>query len=241
MAIGHRDGEKLIVDVIRGRRGPFDPQQLTQDYAALARQYNIREVRGDHYSAEWVASAWRNAGLNYKTSDITASQIYLEALPTFTRNLASLPNHPTLIRELLLFERSPQRSGKDTISHPRNCHDDYSNSCCLLLSMLAGKRGWSSLSGDAWTATRAWAATPQRSSDTFWPLFGKDRSGAFAPTRQNRIARPPAMFAHLSLDTRSPKCVRRNKTNKRNRNMATAYITNTGYSRTVVPMWSRAG
>jgi hypothetical protein len=103
-----------------------------------------------------------------------------------------------LIRELLLLERSPQRSGKDSISHPRNGHDDYANSVCGLLSMLAGKRSWSSLSGDAWTATRLWAATPQRSSDTsFWPMFGKSGTSDFTPT-------PPEPDDHPAGYVRTP-------------------------------------
>ncbi len=140
IAIGHRDGDNLIVDVIRGKRGPFDPTALTQDYADLCREYGIRTVVGDHYAASWVETAWRNAQIVYKTSDIPASQLYLESLPSFTRSLASLPPHQTTIRELLLLERSTQRSGKDQVTHPRNCHDDYANSCCGLLHLLAAKR-----------------------------------------------------------------------------------------------------
>src|SRR5262247_2758474 len=50
---------------------------------------------------------------------IVAASIYLESLPIFTRGLVRLPNHARLIRELCLLERRTQRSGKDTVEHPR--------------------------------------------------------------------------------------------------------------------------
>ena len=65
---------------------------------------------------------------------IVAASIYLESLPIFTRGLVRLPNHARLIRELCLLERRTQRSGKDTVEHPRNGHDDFANVVCGVLS-----------------------------------------------------------------------------------------------------------
>jgi hypothetical protein len=187
IAIGHKEGAKLVVDVIRGKRGPFDPTALTQDYAELAKEYGVREVTGDHYAAAWVSTAWKNTGLAYKTSEINASQIYLEALPTFTRNLAVLPNYQPLIRELLLLERSPQRSGKDQVTHPRNCHDDYANSCCGLLALLGGRlAGWASLSAEARQGVLAWASRPQL-VNTLEPNVSR-----YAPLLPRMSTTPPA-------------------------------------------------
>ena len=53
------------------------------------------------------------------------------------RNAVRLPNHPKLIRELRLLERRTHRSGKDTIEHPRNGHDDHINAVCGGLFLLA--------------------------------------------------------------------------------------------------------
>src|SRR5262245_28226043 len=63
--------------------------------------------------------------------------LYLESLPVFTRGLARLPNYARLIRELRLLERRTHRSGKDTVEHPRNGHDDHANVVCGVLSLLA--------------------------------------------------------------------------------------------------------
>src|SRR5215831_4986971 len=59
------------------------------------------------------------------------------SLPVFTRGLARLPNYARLIRELRLLERRTHRSGKDTVEHPRNGHDDHANVVCGVLSLLA--------------------------------------------------------------------------------------------------------
>jgi hypothetical protein len=141
ISIGHKEGEHYIIDVVRGKQGPFDPVELTKQYADLCKQYNIRSVTGDKYAMEWVVSAWRACGMTYTHSELTASEIYLEALPLFTRALASLPDHPVLLRELRLLERSPARLKREQVSHPRGCHDDHSNACAGVLYTLASHLG----------------------------------------------------------------------------------------------------
>jgi hypothetical protein len=137
IAIGHREQGLYVIDVIRARAGPFDPAELTKQYAALCQEYRIGSVIGEYYAAEWTVSTWRKAAISYQRCDLTASQLYLETLPLFTRGLVSLPDYQPLLRELLLLERSPQRSGKDQVTHPRGCHDDMANVCCGVLRSLA--------------------------------------------------------------------------------------------------------
>lgn len=137
IAIAHRGGESFVVDVVRGRKGPFDPKAVTQEFAGLCREYRIARVIGDAYAREWVTAAWREAGLTYTNSDLPASQLYLESLPLFTRGLVSLPDHPALLRELRLLARIPGRIGKDQVTHPRGVHDDLANSVCACLVSLA--------------------------------------------------------------------------------------------------------
>jgi hypothetical protein len=141
MCIGHADTESFVVDVVRGRQGPFDPNAVTQEYASLCKEYRISSVIGDAYGREWVTSAWREAGVTYANSDLPASQLYLEALPLFTRGLVSLPDHPALLRELRLLERIPGRIGKDQVTHPRGVHDDLANACCACLVSLVRAAG----------------------------------------------------------------------------------------------------
>ena len=72
------------------------PDIVTQEYAALLREYRAFQVTGDSYAAQWVAGAWRKAGIGYFKSELPKSQIYLECLPLLARGLVRLPNHPRL-------------------------------------------------------------------------------------------------------------------------------------------------
>ncbi len=154
ICIAHNEDDRFVVDLVRGRRGPFDPNALTQEYAALAKEYRVGSVVGDHYAAAWVLQAWRDAGITYVVSDMNVSQIYLEALPLFTRGLVELPDHPALLRELRLLERIPGRIGKDQVTHPRNAHDDLANAVCGCLRTLANYLGFDT----SWN----WAGGPER-------------------------------------------------------------------------------
>jgi hypothetical protein len=152
IAIGHREGNHTVIDLVRATTGAFDPQTVTEEYAKLAKVYGIHSVTGDRYAAQWTAAAWEKCAVTYVTSEITKSQIYLEALPSFTRNLVVLPNHPRLIRELRLLERATHRGGKDSVDHPRGQHDDCANSVAGVLHALSDHLGEPDL--NAWK--RAW-------------------------------------------------------------------------------------
>ena len=171
LAIAHKGpGERYVVDAVRGTKGPHDPQQVTEEYAALLREYNVREVTGDFYSAGWVANAWQKAGIRYIKSELSKSDTYLECIPLFTRGLVRLPDHPKLVRELRLLERHTHRSGRDTIDHGRYGSDDHANAACAVLRELSNHlgydhRAWLDRDADgnviddsrAWQQLRTWA------------------------------------------------------------------------------------
>lgn len=139
ICVGHREGDQFIADVIRGKKAPFDPQSVTADYATLVKDYRISKLTGDNYSANWCETAWKAEGIAYQRSELAKSGLYLEALPLFTRGLASIPDHATLSRELRLLERRTSRNGKDIVDHGRNGSDDYANALAGLLYLLSKK------------------------------------------------------------------------------------------------------
>jgi hypothetical protein len=145
VGISHKEGASLVLDALRGRAPPFDPDAVTKELSDLVKSYGCREITGDNYSAAWTEQAWNKTGVRYRRSEINKSQIYLETLVAFTRNQASLPNHSKLIKELRLLERRVHRSGRDTIDHGPHGSDDYANACCGALYML-GRPGASYLS-----------------------------------------------------------------------------------------------
>jgi hypothetical protein len=143
-AIAHREGELMILDLVRGKGGKFDPVKVTEAYAELAKAYGVDVVRGDAYSAEWVSSAWREAGVGYERVEPTKSAVYLEALPLFASGKVLVPSHQVLLRELRLLERRVGRGGRDVIDHPKGATDDFALACCgaLWLAQSAAPALW---------------------------------------------------------------------------------------------------
>jgi hypothetical protein len=127
LCIGHKDDDRFVADVIRGRKPPFDPKTVAADYARLAKDYRCSGVTGDAYAGEWTAAAFRDAGISYRPADMPRSGLYLESLPHFMRGAVSIPDLPILIRELRLLERRTSRSGKDSVDHGTGGSDDYAN------------------------------------------------------------------------------------------------------------------
>lgn len=144
IAIGHREGDiktgTFVCDVVRGTKPPLDPHIVTEEYVGLAKSYGCTRIIGDRYSGEWLAQAVADAGASYVTSDLSKSELYLEAVPAFSRGVVKMPAHPILIRELKLLERSVHKSGRDSVDHPRNGSDDYANSLagCIQASLKPG-------------------------------------------------------------------------------------------------------
>jgi hypothetical protein len=53
----------------------------------------------------------------------------------------ALPDHPRLLKELRLLERSVHRSGRDNIDHGAHGTDDHANAVCGVLQNLASYLG----------------------------------------------------------------------------------------------------
>jgi hypothetical protein len=132
---GEDDDKRFVADVVRGRFPPFDPNEVAREYAELAKAYRVNELRGDRFAGEWVRQAFLRAGVDYENSDLSKSELALEALSTFNRGRVSLPNDEKLIRELRLLERQTHRSGKDSVDHPKGGSDDRAN--CVFGAMWA--------------------------------------------------------------------------------------------------------
>lgn len=137
ICIVHRQGEKIVADVVKGRKPPFDPASAAQEFAALAKEYGCRVITGDNFAAGWVAGAFTAAGIDYRRSLLTRSELYLEGLPQFARGVVSIPYHPQLSRELRLLERRTARSGKDSVDHGVGGSDDYANALFGALQLAA--------------------------------------------------------------------------------------------------------
>ena len=108
IAIGHKapDGQ-LIVDLVRGEVGRFDPAKVVKSFSALLREYRVGSIVGDHFAPGWVGGAFAECGISYQLSEANASEIYLYVVPLVRPCLVRLPDHLRLQRELRQLERSP--------------------------------------------------------------------------------------------------------------------------------------
>jgi hypothetical protein len=59
------------------------------------------------------------------------------ALPLFAQGVVDLLDVKQLTLELMGLERRTARSGKDSVDHPPQGHDDHANACCGCLALLA--------------------------------------------------------------------------------------------------------
>jgi hypothetical protein len=154
LCIAHAEGEcearRYVADVVRGHRAPHDPATVVREFADLCKQYRTSPT-GDNYGAEWIVAAFREAGVDYRRSELTRSELYLEGLPLWARGLVRIPDHPALTRELRLLERRTTRSGKDSVNHGTGGADDHANSLFAALHQLSAETsadGWIRYYGD---------------------------------------------------------------------------------------------
>ncbi len=140
MAIGHLEGDRVVVDVLRGAVPPFDPSTVVTDFARVLKAYRCHDITGDKYAGEWVVEAFRKAGIVYRSSDLSKSDLYLEALPLFAQGAVALLDHKKLIMELLGLERRTSRSGKDQVDHGpgQHSHDDHANAVAGVMHLANG-------------------------------------------------------------------------------------------------------
>ncbi len=138
LGIAHREPDgRAVLDVVRTTQAPLDPALVTAEYAALLKEYRLREVTGDAYSGAWVRDAFDEHGIKYKVSSLPKSAIYLECLPLFARGEVELPDLRPLLVELAQLERRTARGGKDSVDHPPRCHDDLANAAAGALVLAA--------------------------------------------------------------------------------------------------------
>lgn len=127
LGIAHREGSRVVLDVVRERRPPFSPDAVIAEFAALLKSYRISSVVGDRYGGQFPRELFAKYGIEYRTAEKTKSDYYHELLAPVNAARVELPHHPRLIAQLVGLERRVSRSGKDSIDHAPGGHDDLAN------------------------------------------------------------------------------------------------------------------
>jgi hypothetical protein len=130
-AIAHREGQRVIVDVVRREPSPHDPKAVSTRFAALLATHRLSHAIADNYAAEFSRSVYASAGITLTDAGVTRSEAYLHLLPLLTTGRVELPPDPRLRQELLGLERRTSRSGRDSVDHRPGAHDDLANAVAL--------------------------------------------------------------------------------------------------------------
>jgi hypothetical protein len=81
LAIAHKEGNTVILDMVRERRPPFSPEAVVEEFANELKNYRITTVAGDRYAGEWPRERFRLHGVNYEVADKSKSELYLRDGP----------------------------------------------------------------------------------------------------------------------------------------------------------------
>jgi hypothetical protein len=130
LAIAHRVGAKVVLDCLREQKAPFDPDEVTRQFALELKRYGLGVVTGDHYAGDWPAARFRAFGIRYEPADADKSAIYRDCVPMLMAGEVELLDSPTLRKQLLSLERRTTRTGKEIIDHPHGARDDVANAVC---------------------------------------------------------------------------------------------------------------
>jgi hypothetical protein len=146
LAVAHRNADGVgVLDCVRERLSPFNPDEVVQEFSALLKSYGITSVCGDRYAGEWPRARFLAYGISYEPSEKPKSDLYKEALPLLSSARVELLDHQRLLNQFASLERRTARGGRDSVDHPPHSKDDLSNSVAgvLVLVHASGSALWS--------------------------------------------------------------------------------------------------
>jgi hypothetical protein len=190
LAISHvqtKDGKSIgVLDAVRESRPPFSPESVVKEFAGLLRAYGIRRVIGDRWGSEWVSESFRKVGVEYRTSDLTKSEIYVDFLPRLNSREVDLLDNQRLIAQLAGLERRTARGGRDSIDHAPGSHDDIANAAAGALVFATSRRGQTpeAIFGTWGAEGIRILSQPTKSQDG--PIVDGDLKGGYATSRTSR-------------------------------------------------------
>src|SRR5207249_4446007 len=65
LAIGHLEGQRLIVDMVDEVKPPFSAEEMVRRFSTAIKQYGICRVGGDAFAKGWCAESFGRNGVTY--------------------------------------------------------------------------------------------------------------------------------------------------------------------------------
>lgn len=150
LAIAHREGDRIVLDLARRWPAPHDPAVVVGEMAEILKRYRIARVTGDRYAGAWPEKEFLKHSIVYEASCKDKSLIYLEFLPLVLSKRVELLDIKTLFTELRSLERRTRSSGRDLVDHPPKGHDDLANAvagvCVTIAENPVGEISYRSVS-----------------------------------------------------------------------------------------------
>lgn len=127
LAVGHREGERVVIDLVRRWKAPFSPAAVAAEMAAECKRFGVYSVGGDNYAANFNSSVFEAHGVGYDRSATPRADLYRELLPRLCSRLIELPDDAGLVAQIASLERRVRAGGRDVIDHPPGGKDDLAN------------------------------------------------------------------------------------------------------------------
>lgn len=138
LAIGHKDGEKIVVDVIRSRAPKFNPEEVTAQYCELLKTYKINQVCGDKFSGDFASNCFAKYGITYNRAEKSKSELYLECEGLLNTGRLQIPNRQSCLSQLKSLVRKARSGGRDSVDTDSGQPEDEANCIAGVSVMLAG-------------------------------------------------------------------------------------------------------
>ncbi len=134
LAIGHHDGEKVIIDrvVPQGGAPPFDPRAAVARFVGVLREYGIATVTGDRYAGLTFVADFSTHGIAYELAGKSKTELYSALEPKLNAREIVLLDVAKLEQQLLGLL---WRGGR--IDHQPGEHDDFANAVAGVAELLA--------------------------------------------------------------------------------------------------------
>jgi hypothetical protein len=146
IAIGHREGDKIIIDVVRSRSPKpqsFNPEEVTRQYCDLLKGYALREVSGDKFGGDMALNMFAKYGVDYrpmtnaKGAMLSKSDIYIASEAFFTGGKLEIPGRELLITQLQGLVRKTHSGGRDSVDTGQGQSEDEANVICGVAVKIA--------------------------------------------------------------------------------------------------------
>jgi hypothetical protein len=143
LAISHRDGKRIVIDAIRERKPPFSPEEVIEEFVPTLKAYRVSSVSGDRYGGGFPPEQFKKRGVRYEPADKPKSDLYRDLLPLLNSGTIELPRNDRLVAQLVSLERTVGRgTGRESIDHPRDMHDDVANAVAGAATLAVTRGGY---------------------------------------------------------------------------------------------------